>query len=344
MRTFPQSKRMEHLAQSDIRRMTLECERLGGINLGQGVCDLPTIPELKASLTQAVEANRAAYSRYDGVAPLRSAIAARLQQGGALYNPEGEIVVSVGATGAFAMTMMALLNPGDEVLLPEPFYGYHWNTIVALGGVPVPVALSEPGFDLDLGALSSAVTSKTKVVVVCSPANPSGKVWSTDELDGLIGFLGRHNLTAVTDEIYQDILYDGSKHISLASRPGGRERCVTVSGYSKTFSITGWRIGYAAAPEPLAASIGVLNDLFYVCAPTPLQFAVAGALGAVGNTYYKQLKQEYQEKRDRLVEVCANWAGSPGFLREPTTSWWSRPWVEQAQPWISRMRFCGMPA
>ena len=303
---------MDALAQSDIRRMTLECERVGGINLGQGICDLPTIPELKAGLTLAVDDNRSTYSRYDGIAELRSAIAERQRvKNGVTYEADGEIVVSVGSTGAFAMAMMALLDPGDEVLLPEPFYGYHWNTILAAGGRPRPVPLRDPDFAVDLDALGAALGDGVKAVVVCSPANPSGKVWTEEELDGLLALLHEHGAVAVTDEIYEDILFDGRRHVSLASRPGGRERTITVSGFSKTFSITGWRLGYAAAPAPLAAAIGILNDLFYVCAPTPLQHAAAHALAHVSPAYYGTLAGEYQAKRDRLVSTCRRLGWEP---------------------------------
>ncbi len=297
--------RMDALAQSDIRRMTLECARVGGINLGQGICDLPTLPQLKAGLAEAAEADLATYSRYDGVAGLREAVADRLRaKNGLDYDPEGEVVVTVGSTGAFAMAMTALLDPGDEVLLPEPFYGYHWNTVLAAGGVPRPVPLRDPDFAVDLEALERAVTPRTRVLVVCSPANPSGKVWDEAELDGAVALLARHDLVAVTDEIYEDILYDGRRHLSLAARPGARERTVTVSGFSKTFSITGWRIGFAAAPRKVAGAIGVLNDLYYVCAATPLQHAVAHALRTVPGSYYTGLRDDYQRKRDRLASVC----------------------------------------
>jgi aminotransferase len=306
------AERMRALAQSDIRRMTLECERRGGVNLGQGICDLPTIPELAEGLAAAVQAGHATYSRYDGIGALREHVARRLdQKNGVTYAADGEIVISVGSTGAFAMAMMALLDPGDEVLLPEPFYGYHWNTILAAGGVPRPVPLREPDFALDLDALERAAGPRTRALVVCTPANPSGKVWSTEELDAAADFLTRRDLWGVTDEIYEDILYDGRRHRSLASRPGARERTITVSGFSKTFSITGWRLGFAAAPRPMAHAIGVLNDLFYVCAPTPLQHAVAHALSRVGEDYYAGLRRDYQHKRDLLVAACRDLGWRP---------------------------------
>jgi len=305
------SNRMQSLTQSDIRRMTLECERLGGINLGQGVCDLPTIPELKRFLGEAVEANKSTYSRYDGIPELREAVSRRLSSAGMTYNPEDEIVITVGSTGAFAMAMMALLNQGDEVLIPEPFYGYHWNTILAAGGVPVPVALMGPSFDLDFHDLEAKMSERTKAIIVCSPANPSGKVWSRAELATLVPLLDRHDLWAVTDEIYEDIVYDDLQHVSLGSIPEARERTIVISGFSKTFSITGWRLGYAAAPARMAQALGILNDLYYVCAPTPLQHAVAKALAQVPPDYYASLRKDYQLKRDRLIETCTNLGWRP---------------------------------
>jgi aminotransferase len=304
--------RMQTLAQSDIRRMTLECDRMGGINLGQGVCDLPTLPLLQAGVAEAVAQHKSTYSRYDGIPELRHYIARRLQEKNHVsYAEDGEIVVTVGSTGAFAMAMMAFLDPGDEVLLPEPFYGYHWNTILAAGGVPRPVPLREPDFSLDVGALEQAIGKRTRMIVVCTPANPTGKVWSESELDAVTALLQKHDLWAITDEIYEDILYDGLRHVSLAARPGARERTITVSGFSKTFSITGWRLGFAAAPGPVAQAIGLLNDLYYVCAPTPLQHAVAYALAKVDARYFEDLRRDYTRKRDLLLGACRELGWAP---------------------------------
>ena len=312
MKDLRLATRMRALAQSDIRRMTLECDRRGGVNLGQGVCDLPTLPLLQEGATEAIAAHRSTYSRYDGIAELRHHIARRLRDKNDLdYAEDGELVVTAGSTGAFAMAMMAFLDAGDEVILPEPFYGYHWNTILAAGGVPKPVPLSEPDFALDLTALEQAISPRTRMIVVCTPANPCGKVWTSDELDAVTALLRKHDLWAITDEIYEDILYDGRRHVSLASRPDARERTITVSGFSKTFSITGWRLGFAAAPQPVAQAIGILNDLFYVCAPTPLQHAVAYALARVEPAYFDGLRRDYTRKRDLLISVTRELGWSP---------------------------------
>jgi aminotransferase len=312
MQDLQLAARMRAIAQSDIRRMTLECDRMGGVNLGQGVCDLPTLPLLVEGAADALAAHRSTYSRYDGIAELRHPIARRLREKNNVeYAEDGEIVVTAGSTGAFAMAMMAFLDPGDEVILPEPFYGYHWNTILAAGGVPKPVPLIEPDFALDPDALENAVGARTRMIVVCTPANPCGKVWTERELDAVTALIRKHDLWAITDEIYEDILYDGRPHVSLASRPGARERTITVSGFSKTFSITGWRLGFAAAPERVAHAIGILNDLFYVCAPTPLQHAVAHALTRVEPSYFEELRRDYTDKRDLLVSVADELGWAP---------------------------------
>ena len=306
MKTAPTlqiSDRLGGLVQSDIRRMSRECERIGGINLGQGICDLPTIPEVAEGAIEAIESHRATYSRLEGIDILREKIARKV---GALngfnVDPETQIVVTVGSTGGFATAAMATLNPGDEVILFEPYYGYHLNTLKVLGVVPKFVALAAPDWEIDFEALRSAFTTRTRAVVICTPSNPSGKVFSREELEMIGALCNEYGAWAITDEIYEYIVYDGRKHLSMASLDSCRDLTITISGFSKTFSITGWRIGYVAAPETVAAKIGLLNDLFYVCAPTPLQWGVARGLD-VGNGYYADLCASYQKKRDMLADA-----------------------------------------
>ena len=306
MKTAPTlqiSDRLGGLVQSDIRRMSRECERIGGINLVQGICDLPTIPEVAEGAIEAIESHRATYSRLEGIDILREKIARKV---GALngfnVDPETQIVVTVGSTGGFATAAMATLNPGDEVILFEPYYGYHLNTLKVLGVVPKFVALAAPDWEIDFEALRSAFTTRTRAVVICTPSNPSGKVFSREELEMIGALCNEYGAWAITDEIYEYIVYDGRKHLSMASLDSCRDLTITISGFSKTFSITGWRIGYVAAPETVAAKIGLLNDLFYVCAPTPLQWGVARGLD-VGNEYYADLCASYQKKRDMLADA-----------------------------------------
>lgn len=295
------SERLRGLVQSDIRRMSRECERVGGINLGQGICDLPTIPEVASGAIDAIEKNRATYSKFEGIDLLRSKIARKIERFNRFrVDPDRELVVTVGSTGGFAAAAMATLNPGDEVILFEPFYGYHLNTLKVLGIHTRFVPLQSPDWSIDFDRLRAAFNSKTRGVVVCTPSNPCGKVFSREELTRIGDLCREFGAWAITDEIYEYIVYDGQKHLSMASIDSCRDLTITVSGFSKTFSITGWRIGYVAANAEISSAIGLVNDLFYVCAPTPLQWGVAQGLD-VGDEYYTDLATSYQRKRDMLT-------------------------------------------
>ncbi|MEO8215989.1 MAG: pyridoxal phosphate-dependent aminotransferase [Acidobacteriota bacterium] len=308
---FQISDRVRDFVQSDIRRMSRECERVGGINLGQGICDLPTIPEIQQGAIAAIEDSRATYSKMEGIDLLRQKIARKIQDfNGFSVDPDTQIVVTVGSTGGFAAAAMATLNPGDEVILFEPFYGYHLNTLKILGVTARLVPLSGPDWSIDFDALRAAFTPRTRGVVVCAPSNPCGKVFSRSDLEK-IGALCRENgAWAFTDEIYEYIVYDGREHVSMASIDSCRDLTITISGFSKTFSITGWRIGYVAAPAEIASKIGLVNDLFYVCAPTPLQWGVARGLD-VPPSYYENLCSDYQKKRDMLTAALTATGMSP---------------------------------
>jgi aminotransferase len=297
------SRRLEGLVQSDIRRMSRECERVSGINLGQGICDLPTIPELIEGATDAIEASKATYSKFEGIDLLRERIARKIESFNRFHvDPAKEVVVTVGSTGGFAAAAMATLNAGDEVILFEPYYGYHLNTLKVLGIQTKYVPLQLPDWSVDFDALRRAFTTKTKGIVVCTPSNPCGKVFTREELRRIGELCREFGAWAYTDEIYEYIVYDGRQHVSMAAVEGCREVTITISGFSKTFSITGWRIGYVAADAPVAQPIGLINDLFYVCAPTPLQWGVARAL-EVGHEYYTNLARDYQKKRDMLASA-----------------------------------------
>lgn len=295
------SARARGLVQSDIRAMTRAVEAVGGVNLGQGVCDLPTHPAVKRGAIEAIEANRATYSVYEGIAPLRDAIARKLEgYNGVSYDPANEITVTVGSTGAFALAALATIDPGDRVILFEPFYSYHLNTVLVAGGEPRFVATRGDGFAFEERELDAAA-ARAKAVVVCTPANPSGKVFTREELETIARVAERHDLLVVTDEIYEYILFDGRRHVSPASLPGMRDRTITISGFSKTFSITGWRLGYAAGPAEILRTMGLLSDLLYVCAPTPLQHGVLEGM-SVGPDYYESLKADYAVLRGLMAE------------------------------------------
>ncbi len=298
--------RLANAAVSDIRAMTRACDAVGGINLGQGVCDLPTPAPVALAAHAAIDAGKAVYAPPEGVPALREAIARRVDRDyGLAVDPCSEVVVTLGATGGFAAACLALLDPGDEVILFEPYYGYHYNTVVGLGMRPVLVPLRPPTWEVDFDALAGAVTERTRAIVVCTPGNPHGKVWTPAELDALGALAHARDLVVITDEIYEHIVYEGAKHVPLASRPGMRDRAITLSGCSKTFSVTGWRVGYAIAPPEAARRIAVAHDLLYVCAPTPLQHACAEGL-AMPHAYFRGLGASYQKKRDILCSALAD--------------------------------------
>jgi aminotransferase len=283
--------------------MTRECERIGGINLGQGICDLPTPPLVRDGAIAAIRENRSVYSFAEGARELRDAIARKLRRDNGLEaDPASEICVTVGASGAYTAAIHALLDPGDGILLFEPYYGYHLNAALVAGLTPEFLTLEPPDFALGEEALRAAVTKRTRAVVVCTPSNPSGKMYSGVELQALARVAQERDLLVITDEIYEYIRYDGRLHVSPASIPGLRERTVTIMGLSKTFSITGWRLGYSVAPAELTRAMTLVNDLFYVCAPTPLQLGAAAGFNAP-QSYFDELQSGYQRKRDVICKT-----------------------------------------
>jgi aminotransferase len=292
------------VVQSEIRAMTQECDRMGGVNLAQGVCDTE-VPEVVAEgAIRAIRDGLNIYTRMDGIARLRSAIAAKVERTlGIVVDPEREVLVTNGVTGAFQAAVMALLNPGDEVLLFEPFYGYHASTLRSIRAVPVPVALTAPDWGLDLDAVRAAMTPRTRGMVINTPSNPAGKVFSRKELEGLAAIAEEFDLFVFTDEIYEHFIYGGAKHISPATLPGMRERTILMSGFSKTFSVTGWRIGYLIADPKWVGSIGYFHDLTYVCAPAPLQQGCADGAEKLGAEFYTGLATEHEAKRTMIVEA-----------------------------------------
>ena len=295
------SSRHEWVRKSELRAMSVECERVGGVNLSQGVCDLAVPEPVVAAARAAIDAGDNSYSRHDGTRQLREALAGKYERNyGLSVDPETNIVVSAGATGALYCACLALLEPGDEVLLFEPYYSYHESTIAATQGVPVFVPTHAPDWSFSMDDLEKAVTSRTRAIIVNTPSNPSGKVWSREEMENIAAFSARHDLFVFTDEIYEHFIFDGGEHISAATLPDMWERTITISGLSKTFSITGWRIGYAICDEKWAKAIGNFSDLVYVCAPTPLQLGAAAGIVELEDTYFNNLSDKYRKKREIL--------------------------------------------
>lgn len=288
--------------QSEIRAMTTECDRIGGINLAQGVCDTPTPAPVEAEAIAAIRAGYNIYTRLDGITRLREAIAKKQQRNyGLQYDPETEVLVACGATAGLHAAAMALLNPHDEVLLFEPFYGYHVSTLKSMRVKPVLVPLAEPDWALDVDALHAAITPRTRAILLNTPANPSGKVFSRKEIEAIADVCREHDLFLLTDEIYEYFVYDGAEHICPATLEGMRERTIVLSGFSKTFSVTGWRLGYATADAKWMAAMAYFHDLTYVCAPSALQHGAAAGLEQLPPAFYTQLAADHQAKREKIV-------------------------------------------
>jgi aminotransferase len=302
------------LVQSEIRAMTVACDQAGGVNLAQGVCDTDVPSPVVARAVEAIHQGLNIYTRMDGIESLRQAIAAKLaRHNGMKADPDAEILVTSGATAGFQAACMALFDPGDEVVLFEPFYGYHLNTLRALRVEAVSVPLSAPNWALDLDALRRSITPRTRGIVVNSPSNPCGKIFSRAELEAVAALAIENDLFVLTDEIYEYFVYDGAQHISLATLPGMAERTISISGLSKTFSITGWRIGYLVADRRWLGAIGYFHDLVYVCAPAPFQHAAAAGLLQLPDSFYSGLSGEYQAKRDMLCAALSDMGLTPSI-------------------------------
>ena len=297
------SDRSGTIAQSEIRSMTRACNALNGINMAQGVCDLEVPGVVIDAAKRAMDEGINIYTPTEGLPVLREAIAAKMKRFYDITVDANQVLVSDGATGAFYTACMALLNPGDEVILFEPYYGYHRSTLLSLGAVPKFVRLEAPRWTLDMDALRAVVTFKTRAMVICNPANPSGKVFTRDELEQIGTFAQENDLIVFADEMYEHFLYDGVKHIPALSIESLKNRCVTLSGFSKVFSITGWRLGYAIAPKEIIEVMAQFNDLIYVCAAAPLQMGATEGLKKLGDDYYRELAAVHQMKRDLFCDA-----------------------------------------
>ncbi len=290
--------------QSEIRAMSVACSAVSGINMAQGVCDTDVPHPVAEAAIEAIRSGHNIYTRLDGIASLREGIARKFASFNRLQvDPDTQVLVTSGATGALHAAVMALLNPGDECVVLEPFYGYHVATLRSLRIQPTVVSLSAPDWTLDMDRLRAAVTPQTRGIILNTPSNPSGKVFNQSELEDLAEFAIEHDLFVFTDEMYEYFLFDGARHRSIATIPGMAERTVTISGFSKTFSVTGWRLGYLAADPRWTPAIGYFHDLTYVCAPAPLQHGAAAGLLELPPSFYTDLAVEYQGKRDA---ICAS--------------------------------------
>ncbi len=289
--------------ESVIREMTRLSRRHGGINLAQGFPDFPAPEEVKEAAARAIREDVNQYAITWGAKSLRDALADRYRAAyGMELDPETEITVACGSTEAMIASLFAVVDPGDEVIVFEPFYENYGPDAILCGAMPRYVSLREPDFSLDIGELRAAVSPRTRAVIVNTPQNPSGKVFTREELLEIAALCRENDLMAITDEIYEYITYDDTRHIPLATLPGMSGRTITISGLSKSYSVTGWRVGWTIAIPEITSAIRKTHDFLTVGAAAPLQEAGAVALRLPGS-YYRNLAEGYRERRDLMLEA-----------------------------------------
>jgi len=294
--------RVSTLQQSDIRRFSAMCAAMGGVNLSQGVCDQPSPMEVKAAAKAAIDHDHATYTHMRGIAELRQAIADKMARfNGIQADPETEIAVTVGTAGGFACTALTVLNPGDEVIVFSPYYSYHVNLLQLIGAQVRFVDTLPPDWRYSSDELAATFNERTRMILINTPANPSGKVFSERELREIARLAKSHDSLIVTDEIYEYITY-GQPHISIGRFPDAADRTVTISGASKTYAVTGWRVGYVVCPAELCEKISVVSDHLYICAPAPLQHGIVAGIG-LPDEYYESMRRDYLIKRDMLADT-----------------------------------------
>ncbi|HET7209288.1 MAG TPA: aminotransferase class I/II-fold pyridoxal phosphate-dependent enzyme [Terriglobales bacterium] len=300
------STKVEHFTESVIREMTRQAMLHGAINLAQGFPDFPAPAEIKRAAQEAVAADFNQYAITWGAKSLRQAIARKTKEWqGLSFDPEREITVCCGSTEAMISTLLAVCNAGDEVVVFEPFYENYGPDSILSGAKPRFVKLRPPAnpedeWTFDESELRKAFHNHTKAIILNTPNNPTGKVFNRKELELIRNLCLEFNVLAITDEIYEHIIYDGAQHISIATLDGMRERTVAINGLSKTYSVTGWRVGWTIAPPEITNAIRKVHDFLTVGAPAPLQEAGAIALN-LPQLYYQQLADNYRTRRDRLI-------------------------------------------
>lgn len=297
------AQRLHMIRESFIREMTRLAITHSAINLSQGFPDFDPPREAIEAAHQALESGGNQYTITWGTPPLRQAIAAKMQRWYGLdFDPEQHITVTCGVTEAILATLMGIINTDDEIIVIEPYHEGYLPAIVFAGGVPRFVPLKSPDYTLDLDVLRAAFNSRTRAILVNTPHNPTGHIFAREELEGIAELCQEFNVVAVTDEIYEHIIYDGHSHIPLAAIPGMAERTVTISGLGKTFAMTGWRLGYACALNPLSTILRTVHDFMTICAPAPLQAACAAVL-SLPDEYYSKLRADYTERRDKMMSI-----------------------------------------
>lgn len=294
------SDRVLQLKLPVFREIAALAERHGAINLGGGTPDFASPPELKDAASAAIYGDLNQYALSQGIKPLRAGIADRLRSAGGDFDPETEITVCCGATEGMAASLLAVINPGDEVIILEPAFTIYGPDVVLSGGTPVYAALNPPEFRLERQVLEAVRSPRTKAIIINSPHNPTGRVFDQAELAIAADFCQKYGLVAITDEIYDEILFDGITLPRLWNIPGMRERTIIINGFSKTYSVTGWRLGYIAAPAHLTKGIRITHNYLTISAAAPLQHAAVRG-SQFPPAYYQALKKDYQDRRDLLL-------------------------------------------
>src|SRR5437867_5733436 len=303
MRDSPISLKAQQFTESVIREMTRLAMEHDAINLAQGFPDFAAPAEVKDAAVRAICADVNQYAITWGAREFRRAIAERFgKDTGLEIDPERELTVCCGATETMIASMLAVIDPGEEVVIFEPFYENYGPDAIICGAVPRFVRLRPPDWTFDPDELARAFNERTRAVILNTPNNPTGKVFSRDELESIGRLAEQWGAYVITDEIYQYMVYDGAEHVSIATLPGMRERTITINGLSKTYSVTGWRVGYAVAPPEVTNAIRKMHDFLTVGAPAPLQEAGATAL-RLPDSYYEDLARHYQQRRDRLMKM-----------------------------------------
>lgn len=295
------SQRVQNIAQSEIRSMSILCHEKQGLNMAQGICDLAVPAPVREGAKEAVDEGKNIYTSAYGNLRLREAIAKKQND---FYQQDVKaenILVSAGATGAFYATAMSVLNEGDEVILFEPYYGYHVATLESLGCKVRFIKTLPPHYEIDFDAVRESISAQTKAILICNPSNPSGKVFTKAELEALGEILDEHELMLFSDEMYEHFVYDSLEFVSALSVGLLKGRTVVISGFSKIYSITGWRLGYAISETHVIDAASAINDLVYVCPPAPLQQGVLKGLEELPRSYYENVAKEHQDKRDRFI-------------------------------------------
>jgi aspartate/methionine/tyrosine aminotransferase len=293
------------LTESVIREMTRLADEHDAINLAQGFPDFPAPDEVKQAAIAAIEADINQYPITWGQPSIRQALVDKYHRFyGMEIDPDREISVTCGATEAMIAAMIGCVDRGQEVIVFEPFYENYGADAVIAGAVPRYVTLREPDWTFDEAELAAAFNSRTRAIVINDPNNPTGKVFTREELTAIAQLCDKHGVLAITDEIYEHIVYDGARHIPIAAIPGMQDRTITISALSKTYSVTGWRVGWAIAPPDLTDAIRRVHDFLTVGAPSPLQEAGAAAL-QLPDLYYHRLAADYRERRDLMLQVLA---------------------------------------